>query len=51
MIAAPKTANRLVFCIVSTRCLFYYFLLFLDANLTISYLAMLAGLIMHNNDF
>ena len=44
MIATPKTTNRLVFCFVSTRCLVYYFLLFLDPNLTIAYLAMLAGL-------
>ena len=42
--ATPKTANRPVFCFVSTRCLVYYFLLFLDPNLTILYLAMLAGL-------
>ena len=38
------TANRLLFCFVSTRCLVYYFLLFLDPNLTVAYLAMLAGL-------
>ena len=43
--ATPKTANRPVFCFVSTRCLVYYFLLFLDPNLTISYLATLAGLL------
>ena len=44
--ATPKTANRPVglFCFVSTWCLVYYFLLFLDPNLTISYLATLAGL-------
>ena len=30
--------------IASSRCLVYYFLLFLDPNLTIAYLAMLAGL-------
>ena len=42
--ATPKTANRPVFCFVSTQCLVYYFLLFLDPNLTISYLATLAGL-------
>ena len=38
------TANHLVFCFVSTQCLAYYFLLFLELNLTIAYLAMLAGL-------
>ena len=46
--ATPKTASWLVFCFVSTQCLVYYFLLFLDPNLTIAYLAMLAGL--HNFD-
>jgi len=44
MIDTPKTANQLVFCFVSTQFLVYYFLLFLDPNLTIVYLAMLAGL-------
>ena len=45
MIATPKTANRLVlFFFVSTQCLVYYFLLFLDPNLTIVCLAVLAGL-------
>ena len=42
--ATPKTASQPVFCFVSMQCLVYYFLLFLDPNFTISYLAMLAGM-------
>ena len=40
-----NTLELQIFCFVSTRCLVYYFLLFLDPNLTIAYLAMLAGLL------
>jgi len=47
MIATSKTANRLVFCFVSMRCFVYCFLLFLDPNFTIAYLAMLAGVYMY----
>ena len=50
MIATPKTAYRLVFCFISMQCLVYYILLFLDQNLTIAYLAMLAGLVLSTNE-
>jgi len=56
MIATPKTANRLVFCQYAVCSLLfltifgpklaYYFLLFLALNLSILYLALLAGLAM-----